>query len=245
MKKISVCIATYNGEKFIYNQIQSILEQLSEKDEIIISDNYSSDETLRIINSIADPRIKIVLSRKISLIKNFENALINSSGDYIFLADQDDVWLPKKIKIMVEKLESYDLVISDCILVNEKLQIIINSFYSFNKSRPGFIQNVIKNSYIGCCMAFNRKILNASLPFPEKIPMHDWWIGLIGSLFGKVIFLDDKLILYRRHSASASITGNKSNYSFIMKLEWRINLVKEITLRYIKIKKKCFLKTHS
>jgi len=102
MERISVCMATYNGEKYIYDQLQSILTQLSENDEVIISDNYSSDKTIEIIELFNDPRIKIYFLKKGKSIKNFENALLHASRDYIFLADQDDIWLPGKVQIMME-----------------------------------------------------------------------------------------------------------------------------------------------
>mgnify|MGYP000992448809 CR=1 FL=1 len=235
MGEISVCIATYNGEKFIYDQLQSILDQLLENDEIIISDNYSSDKTIDIINSINDSRIKVYFFKKKNLIKNFENTLSHAKGDYIFLSDQDDIWLPNKIKIMAKELSSHDLVVSDCIVVNKDLETMEPSFYGINKSKSGFLKNIIKNSYLGCCMAFNRKILEASLPFPEDIPMHDWWIGLIGEITGKVVFLDNKLILFRRHNNNASITCKISTFSLSKKVRWRFILIKNIFIRYIKI----------
>lgn len=235
MGKISVCIATYNGEKFIYDQLQSILDQLLENDEIIVSDNYSNDKTINIIKSINDSRIKIYFLKKRNLIKNFENALIHAKGDYIFLSDQDDIWLPNKIKIMLEELNSYDLIVSDCIVVNRDLETIEPSFYYINKSKSGFFKNIIKNSYLGCCMAFNRKILEASLPFPENIPMHDWWIGMIAEAIGEVLFLEDKLILFRRHGLNASITGQKSTYKISLRIKWRFLIIKELLFRYIKI----------
>jgi glycosyltransferase involved in cell wall biosynthesis len=238
MKTISVCIATYNGEKYIYDQLQSILIQLSENDEVIISDNYSSDKTIKIIESIKDSRIKIYFFKNRNLIKNFENTLVHAHGDYIFLADQDDIWLPDKVQIMVGELKSNDLVVSDCIAVNNDLQTIYTSSYHINRCGPGFLKNIYKNSYVGCCMAFNRKLLEASLPFPENIQMHDWWIGLIGELIGKVIFLDNKLIIYRRHDSNASITGTKSTFPLITRVKWRFILIKEIILRYIQIRRR-------
>ena len=235
MGKISVCIATYNGEKFIYDQLQSILDQLLETDEIIVSDNYSTDKTIDIIKSINDSRIKIYFLKKKDLIKNFENALFHAKGDYIFLSDQDDIWLPNKIKIMLKKLNSHDLIVSDCIVVNRDLETIEPSFYYINKSKSGFLKNIIRNSYLGCCMAFNRKILEASLPFPENIPMHDWWIGMIAEAIGEVLFLEDRLILFRRHDSNASTTGQKSTYEMSIRIKWRIIIIKELLFRYIKI----------
>ncbi|MCD8291094.1 MAG: glycosyltransferase, partial [Prevotella sp.] len=97
--KVSVCIATYNGEKYIEEQIRSILSQLSDNDEVIISDDGSHDQTLSLIQSIGDKRIKIFQNEGRHGFKyNFENTLKKVQGDYIFLCDQDDVWLPNKVQ---------------------------------------------------------------------------------------------------------------------------------------------------
>ena len=84
-------------------------------------------------------------------------------------------------------------------------------------------------------MSFNRKILEASLPFPENIPMHDWWIGMIAEAIGEVLFLEDRLILFRRHGLNASITGQKSTYKISLRIKWRFIIIKELLFRYIKI----------
>ena len=105
---ISVCIATYNGERFIREQIDSILRQLSSDDEIILSDDGSTDDTISIINSIDDKRIKIIEGpRKHSPTPNFECAMKESKGDYIFLAVQDDVWKPNKVEVCIKWLQNY------------------------------------------------------------------------------------------------------------------------------------------
>ena len=111
---ISVCVATYNGEKFIREQIESILCQLSSDDEIIVSDDGSTDGTIVIINCIGDKRIRIIEGpRKHSPTFNFENALKEAKGDYIFLADQDDVWKTNKVEVCMKWLQKYDCVVSD------------------------------------------------------------------------------------------------------------------------------------
>ncbi|MEK5777350.1 glycosyltransferase, partial [Acinetobacter nosocomialis] len=100
---ISVCLATYNGEKYIVEQLTSILSQLSPTDEVIISDDHSTDETLLLIKSLNDPRIKIITNELgKGYTKNFENAINHSSGDYIFLSDQDDVWVENKVELMMK-----------------------------------------------------------------------------------------------------------------------------------------------
>src|SRR5260221_4923885 len=226
MDKISVCIATYNGEKYIYQQVKSILNQMSATDELIISDDKSSDQTISILESLKDDRIKIYINIKSKgPVANFENALSKASGKIIFLADQDDIWFNNKIQTHLELHAKYDLVISDANVVNEFGQLIYNSFFEERGSKSGLINNLIKNSYIGCCMSFNQKILNYALPFPTYIHMHDWWIGLIGELKGKTFFCNKKLMLYVRHQNNASPTLSKSGYSKFKRIKNRSQLL--------------------
>ncbi len=230
--KISVCITTFNGEKYIKQQLHSILAQLDENDEIIISDDSSVDNTVKIIKIFNDIRIKIFENNKFrNPIYNFENALIKATGDYIFLSDQDDVWLPNKVNILKSCLQKYDLVISDAFVVDENLNILHDSFYALNNSKNGVIKNLLKNSYIGCCMAFRSNLLPLVLPFPKNIPMHDWWIGLIAEFQGKVFFCEDKLVYYRRHGSNISPTAGKSSYNFFKKIKFRLLLMQNLFLR--------------
>lgn len=229
---ISVCIPTYNGEKYIAQQLASILCQLSKQDEIIISDDSSTDNTVKIITAMNDSRIRVLSNQRFnSPIYNLENALKYAKGDYIFLSDQDDVWIEGKVMKMFEALARCDCVVSNAKVVDSNLNIINDSFFSLNRSKPGFLNNLLKNSYLGACMAFNKKILRKSLPFPTNIPMHDIWIGTIASVFGKVVFLDDKFILYRRHDENASSTSEVSQYSFLQKIRMRVIILWNILLR--------------
>jgi len=227
---ISVVMATYNGEKFIAQQLQSILSQLDDNSEIIISDNNSTDTTVSIIQSFRDNRIKLHLHPQKGVISNFENALKHSSGEIIFLADQDDIWLENKVAVMKDCLMMYDLVMSDSLVVDESLCVINNSFYSLINAGNGLIKNFIANTYQGSNMAFKRKILQLALPFPSKIPMHDIWIAFIGELFYKTYFLPGKLSLYRRHSQNASSSTGRSKYSLSAKLRFRIQLLQQVPL---------------
>lgn len=235
MNKLSVCIATYNGEEYIKEQLESILMQIDTLDEIIISDDSSSDNTLNIIKSINDKRIKIYPNNKFhSPIFNFENALKKANGDYIFLCDQDDVWLPNKVKIMKSYLKNYDMVVSDCIIVDKNLNQISESFYKKFPPQKGFLQNLIKNHYLGCCMAFKKEILNKALPFPPHIAMHDIWLGLCAEAFFKSTFIEDKLIKYRRHNNNASSTSEKSRLSFKKQILYRLYFLRQIITRILK-----------
>jgi len=226
---ISVCMATKNGAKYIGEQIDSILSQLAADDELIISDDHSTDETRTIIAGYNDIRIKLFINTNVNgVVRNFENALRQASGEIIFLADQDDVWMSDKISTMKRELLSHDVVISDCSVANDALEIFQPSFFAMNNSGKGIIRNIIKNSYMGCCMAFTRKVLEKALPFPSNIPMHDMWIGLIGEMNYDVTFLDMPLVYYRRHQRNASSSGTASNASFMQRLFWRFTILRNL-----------------
>jgi len=223
--KISVCMATYNGEKYIKEQLDSILSQLAENDEIIISDDSSTDNTVEITKSFNDSRIKIYKNTKEKgYTRNFENALEKASGDIIFLSDQDDVWVENKVKKMTEILENYDFVVSDNSIVNENLKIIYKSHFEVYKTSKGFIRNLLLPRYVGACMAFKKNVLEKSLPFPEnsKLCAHDYWVSLISEMYFKSYKLDEQLLLYRRHGSNASSGGEKSKNSLAHKLKVRL-----------------------
>lgn len=225
---VSVALAAYNGEKYLHRQIQSILEQLKEDDELVISLDPSQDQSEELIRSFHDPRIKLLKGPGKGLIKNFENALLHTRNDVIFLSDQDDIWYSNKIQSILPKLKDSILVIHDCRIVDECGKEIEHSFMRFHHSKPGFLRNIIRNSYIGCCMAFKKELKQYILPFPERIPMHDQWIGLIAERKGNVYW--DKTILmdYVRHSKNAS---SLSHASTIQMLNWRIELWKALMKR--------------
>lgn len=232
---ISVCIPTYNGEKYIRQQLESILMQLGNGDEIIISDDSSSDSTVHIIRSLQDPRIKIYEKQHFgSPIYNLENALQKAEGEIIFLADQDDVWTERKVSVMQEYLKKFDLVVCDCCVVNENLEIIHPSYFKLLNSGRGILKNLYKNTYLGCCMAFNKNVLTKALPFPTDIPMHDIWLGFVGDICGNSVFIEDKLTLYRRHQANVSSTTTPSRYSLWQKIKFRWNLLKHLPHLLIK-----------
>ena len=232
---ISVCIATYNGERFIREQIDSILRQLSSDDEIIVSDDGSTDDTISIINSIDDKRIRIIEGpRKHSPTLNFERAMKEAKGDYIFLADQDDVWKPNKVEVCIKWLQNYDCVVSDAEVTDSNLNPLYPSLYSIMQVRQGRIYNTVwKNGYTGCCMAFRRKVLNASLPFPKDIPMHDIWIGNVAAYKYNVKFISEKLVLFRRHEDTISCNGKGSKYSIWQKIKFRWSIINNIVNLYI------------
>lgn len=224
-------MATKNGAKYLNEQLDSILVQLRAGDELIISDDGSTDDTISVIQSYADNRVRLFQHQTSKGISgNFETSLQLSRGDFIFLADQDDIWHADKYKVMLQALREYDLVVSDCWVVDHSLRMKNQSFFALNNSGKGLIRNILKNSYIGCCMAFNRKLLNQALPFPEDIPMHDFWIGLVGELHYRVYFVPDILMYHRRHGNNASSTGSKSALSLFKKFGDRYTIIKNLLL---------------
>ncbi len=234
---ISVALATYNGQKYIMAQLISILSQLSANDEVIISDNYSTDNTIPIIKKINDKRIKIFYQKQISksgrvnCIKNFENALVNCTGDYIFLSDQDDIWVENKILVSLNYLQEFDIVVSDCKIIDETNNIKLDSYFYRRHSGKGFFKNLKANTYLGCCIAFKRQVLDILLPFPKNIPMHDIYIGFVSELFYKKYFASEKLVFYRDHGNNVSPTAKGiTKYSLAMQIRFRWNVIKYLPL---------------
>ena len=226
---ISVCLTTFNGKKYIVKQLGSILSQLENEDEVIISDDGSSDCTLELIQSIADRRIKIFKNnQKRGIQSNVENALNQAKGDVIFLSDQDDFWLPDKVHVVVTALQNNDLIVSDCFITDKDLNIVHESFFQQNNSQSNKWKALIRNPYLGCCMAFNRKVLEKSLPFPASIPMHDIWIGNIAAFNFKVSFIPEKLIYYRRHGNNVSSASEPSKYGFLQQSNFRLKIIHEL-----------------
>lgn len=235
---ISVCLTTYNGEKFIKEQLISILLQIGDKDEIILSDDGSKDNTLAIVNSIGDNRIKVFRNRhQHGFIGNFENALEEAHGDYIFLSDQDDIWKPNKVERIMSYLNKYDLVVHDAEIIDGKGEAIGKTYYSTMHNKTSFLANLYSTRFLGCCMAFTKEVKEKSLPIPHGVVAHDYWIGMYAKLKFKTIFIPDILISYRRHGNNVSPSSEKSNTSLFYKIfKKRIPLLWNLLVRYLLIR---------
>ena len=225
---ISVAIATFNGEKYIKEQLDSILKQLNDIDEVVISDDGSNDKTRDIINNYMDKRIKIIDGPKKGVKQNFANAISHCKGKYIFLCDQDDIWCDNKVEKVLETFlnENCTCVVHDCeVFDSDTGKVLYDSFYKYRKSGKGIIKNIWKNTYIGCCMAFNSSIKKFILPIPNDIEMHDQWIGILCEKYGFSLFINDKLIKYRRHSKNVS---DLKHYSMLKMISNRIIFVRRL-----------------
>ncbi|ASO10009.1 glycosyltransferase [Salmonella enterica] len=247
---ISVCIPTYNGEYYIEEQIDSILSEIGPDDEIIISDDGSTDSTLSIIEEYKDPRIKVyknsikninyfkdrteILLKKVSL--NVQNTLMHCQGDYIYLADQDDIWIKGRIAKTISFLNtnSPTLVVCNCSVIDEDRNVTQDSYFDYISPSSNIFRTMVKSSFHGCCMCFNRSLLDKLFPFPEYSIGHDLWIGLQAMKFKGVLFYSEPLLLYRRHSSTVTMTGNKSSNTLNFKIKYRLMMLKE----YLRIDKK-------
>lgn len=238
---ISVCVATYNGEKYIYKQLESILNQLGNNDELIISDDNSTDNTLSIIKGLRDHRIMIIennhkhRNHRYSkshywVTKNFENALNHCTGDYIFLSDQDDIWLPDKISKVIVYLKQNYFVMTNYSYIDKDGHIIKERVFTTSPISKNYVVNLINLPYHGCCLAFPSSLLNVALPFPQNLIMHDAWLGLIAGKYKyNIKFIDEPLTFYRRHESNVS--PSKSSNPLLFKIIYRLKLLFQVINR--------------
>ncbi len=231
--KISVLVAAYNGEKYIAQQLASILPQLGEADELLISDDSRGPRTKEACRRfLKDKRVIYLEGPHAGIDKNKEFLLRQCTGDVAFLADQDDVWLPHKVKRVMAAIQGGACcVMHNARLTDSDLNPMGKSLFEVRHVGRGIFRNMLFNGYTGCCMALTRPTFEAALPFPEKIPMHDQWLGLVSERLGWVQFIEEPLMLWRRNEGSA--TGGKTN--LLQKIIWRFNIAAAM-LRYRKNK---------
>ena len=221
-------MATYNGARFLHEQIASILCQLAAEDELIISDDASSDDTPVLVRSFDDPRIRFFTHPRLGVARNFECALGHARGDIVFLSDQDDVWMPDKIARMCAFMErgGYQCIMCNCQLVDAGLGLVKSPH--FDASWPmqrSFWHNLYNNAWLGCCMAFRRQVLEQTLPFPRGLAAHDLWIALYAQWHFRCGYMqDDVLVSYRRHESTVSFTGSKSNNPLWFRIYYRVHI---------------------
>lgn len=209
-KCVSIAMAVCNGEKYLPEQIDSILAQFEGCDELIISYDPSTDGTYQLIKEYEerDSRVRVVKNREHSkgLVSNFENALRNCSNEIIFYSDQDDVWLPGKIDKMVSCFADNNVTVAihDAKLTDERLRVTCESTFKLRGGSTNFWKNIVRLSYIGCCMAFRANMLPVVLPLPTKKRSHDWWTGSICACYGKMAMIDKPLLLHRMHTSNST-----------------------------------------
>ncbi len=233
--KIDILLATYNGERFLSEQIDSILNQTYANWNLIIRDDGSTDNTLVIINDYIDKypeKIKFIKDDKKNLgsSKNFSELLSHTESKYIMFCDQDDVWLPKKNELSVNEILKLEkryrnnvplLVFSDLFVVDENINIVSDSFWKLKKRDPqntALNRLILQNVITGCTTIMNRRLIELSLPIDEKAMMHDWWIAIVASAFGEISFIDRPLVKYRQHGSNVIGANTKSVSKFLKKI---------------------------
>jgi glycosyltransferase involved in cell wall biosynthesis len=214
--KVSVAIATYNGENYLTAQLESIYAQTFQNLEVVVTDDASTDNTVAILEKYRKTHglLYSINEENLRVAKNFEKAISLCKAPYIALSDQDDVWMADKIEKSLLKLlemESFYgpsmplLVFTDLAVAGEQLQIIHASLWDHLRIRPKyatFNRLLVENVITGCTIMMNQALANLAFPAPEHILMHDVWLGLVASCFGHVGYVAEPTLLYRQHSAN-------------------------------------------
>jgi glycosyltransferase involved in cell wall biosynthesis len=232
--RVTVAMATFNGQRYLEAQLRSILGQLEPGDEIVIVDDASTDSTRSLVAALADPRVRVIVQTVNAGVRaSFERALRAACGDLVFLADQDDVWLPGKRDALAAALQSGAiLALSDASVIDGEGREIERSFMARRGGFHGsFAATLVKNRFLGCAMAFRRELLEDILPIPADVPMHDMWIGALAALRGRVAYIDRPLMQYRRHGANVS---PERRASIGQMLAWRWRLLSLVVARRLR-----------
>ena len=214
---IAVLMATYNGEKYLREQLDSILSQSYQNIKIYICDDSSNDSTSKILKTYQKKfpeKISYVINKSnLGVVKNFEQLIKNCQEPYIALADQDDIWKVNKLELSLKKLQTIEnsgpaMVHSDLTMIDESGKLLKSSFFNFRKiklSQDKSINKIIShNGVMGCTVLFNQALKKQLLPFPEKLDVHDYWIALVNEIIGKRYTIEEPLVQYRIHENNIS-----------------------------------------
>ena len=230
---IDIIMATYNGEKYIKEQLDSIFSQTVTDWRLIVSDDCSRDKTVAIVKEYQKnfpEKIILVENKKPSgsAQNNFFNAVKYATADYIMFADQDDVWLPRKIEETFRVMQSLELkygtnipllVHTDLKVVDESLNIINESIFDMQKmdwQRCSFNNLLVQNIVTGCTILGNKKLFSYLQTIPQHAVMHDMWLALIAAAFGQIGFLNKSTILYRQHGKNANGAQNVRSLAYLV-----------------------------
>lgn len=222
---ISVCMTTYNGMPFLADQLQSMLCQLPDSAEVICGDDGSTDGTIAYLQALADSRLSILhSSRRLGVVKNMERCLERAAGHLVFLADQDDVWLPGKVETVEKRMRETRalLCVHNAVITDQSLRRLDRDYFEVMRPNTTVLRNLWRNTLIGATMAVSSQLLDYALPFPRGIGMHDIWLGLLAGRLGHIELITDRLMLYRRHTGNLSTTFRTSTRPTATKVEERI-----------------------
>ena len=244
MEKVDILLATYNGEKYLVEQLDSILSQTYSNFRLVISDDCSTDGTRKILEEYEakDDRIELYFQEiNLGVIKNFEFLLKKVENKYYMLSDQDDIWKENKVEKSVEKiaLTESDLVYTDLEVVDENLNAIYESYWKLKniykkiKKYNNFNALYLNNFITGCTVISKKEYIKDILPLPDtsKFVLHDYWIPLVVSQKGKITYIEEPLIKYRQHKNNK--IGSKKQSDILKSID-------EIRELFIRVKKEHF-----
>lgn len=223
--KVSIALATYNGENYLEEQLRSIFSQTYSNIEVIACDDCSTDDTIKILEKYSKfENFKYFVNEKnIGYVKNFEKIISKCTGDFIALSDQDDIWIPEKIEILVKNIADNLCIHSDAYLVNADSELISNSYsrYSSKVTEPKRMYELAFNGCVtGCTALFKRELLVDLLPFPVMLDVHDRWIGALAFSKGRLKYLDQSLIKYRQHGGNNIGATNINSGTLQLIVKW-------------------------
>lgn len=255
-------MATYNGEPYLRPQMDSILHQSNQDWRLIIRDDCSSDNTVKIIKEyqlLRPEQIQLIQAEQPSgsAKNNFFQLLQYSTAEYVMFADQDDVWLQQKIELTLEKMHQMEqqygeeiplLVHTDLAVTDENLRIVNHSLFqmqNMDAERNKLNNIVVQNIVTGCTMMCNRALLNLVVEIPEKSIMHDMWLALVAAAFGQIGFVDKATILYRQHGNNANGAKNVKTLKYIFQKLKNINEIHAGLVKQYQQAKEFFQVYHS
>jgi len=204
--RASVCMATFNGAAYVEEQVASILAELGPSDEVIIVDDGSSDGTINVIQALDDRRVRLIHNvRNLGHVRTFERALSEARGRFVFLADQDDIWIQGRVEVMISALADADVVATNLEAFGVR-NLVPTSLLSESDSEAGW-KNIVgiflgKRAYFGSAMAMRSDFLPFVLPIPSYMEAHDLWIALLGNSVGRVSHLEQPSVRRRVHDSN-------------------------------------------
>lgn len=216
--RVDILLATFNGEKYLAEQLESIARQTYTSWRLLIRDDGSSDRTIEIIHRFAeryDSKVALVDNQNIrkGAAGNFSRLIELSTADYVMLADQDDVWLPEKVQMSFDRIRTLEgrcvsavpvLVYTDLTIADSALNVVKNSLWAYQQMDPARTRKLnrllIQNTALGCTMIFNSALRKLAVPISPQARMHDWWLILVAAAFGQIDYIPAATVLYRQHS---------------------------------------------
>lgn len=227
---ISVALATYNGEKYLSEMLDSIEAQDYPHLEVVIADDASTDSTPHLLEQRVWRRScnRLQTSDRLGVIGNFGRAIDACSGDYVAFADQDDIWRQDKLSQMLTRMQTLEqqrgsdtplLVFSDLALIDEHRTHLADSFFTHAKKSPHCTRLgdfLVSNHVPGCAMLVNRALIQRAMPVPLTFDMHDWWFIMVAAAFGAIDYVDEPLIQYRQHTNNT--VGVRRRHSLAQRL---------------------------